>query len=298
MPRAACRVPRAAGAVCAEPLPSFREEHVMTEAADRATDALLLARGRRALVTGASSGIGAEFAVQLAERGLDLVLVARREDRLGELAERIRATASVEVVLIALDLGEANAAERLHSRTDGLRVDVLVNNAGIGTDADVIETAPERLDELLRLNVLTLTGLTRRYVADMGENGVGLIVNISSLAASIPTPHMAVYSASKTYVASFTQALDVELTGTGVRAITVMPGTTRTEFGAHGGRIPGPDTMHAEPTDVVAAVIRALDTPNPASVVVPGRANAVTAALLPRLPRGIAVSLIARAMKA
>lgn len=270
----------------------------MSESAGPATDVPPLSRCRRALITGASSGIGAELAVQLAGRGLDLVLVARREDRLEELAERIRATTSVEVMVIPLDLGEPDAAERLHSRTDGLRVDVLVNNAGIGTDADIIETAPERLDELLRLNVLTLTGLTRRYAVDMGENGVGLIVNISSLAASIPTPHMAVYSASKTYVASFTQALDVELTGTGVRAITVMPGTTRTEFGAHGGRIPGPDTMHAEPTDVVAAVIRALDKPNPASVVVPGRANAFTAALLPRLPRGFAVSLIARAMKA
>lgn len=270
----------------------------MTESAERATDAPLLSRSRRALITGASSGIGAELAVQLAARGLDLVLVARREDRLEELASRIRAAASVEVAVIALDLGESDAAERLHARTVGLRVDVLVNNAGVGTDADVIETAPDRLDELLRLNVLALTGLSRRYAADMVEYGAGLIVNICSVAAATPTPHMAVYSASKTYVASFTQALDVELTGAGVRAITVMPGTTRTEFGAHGGRIPGPDSMHAAPADVVATVLRALDKPNPASVVVPGRANAVTAALLPRLPRGFAVSLIARAMKA
>lgn len=270
----------------------------MSESAGPATDAPPLSRGRRALITGASSGIGAELAGQLAERGLDLVLVARREDRLEELARRIRAASSVEVVVIALDLGESDAAERLHARTVGLRVDVLVNNAGVGTDADVIDTPPERLDELLRLNVLALTGLTRRYAADMIEYGVGLIVNVSSVAAAIPTPHMAVYSASKTYVASFTQALDVELAGTGVRAITLMPGATRTEFGAHGGRIPGPDSMHASPADVVDAVLRALDKHDPASVVVHGRANAVTAALLPRLPRGFAVSLVARAMKA
>ncbi|UOQ89170.1 SDR family oxidoreductase [Agromyces endophyticus] len=249
-------------------------------------------------MTGASSGIGAELAVQLAERGLDLVLVARRGDRLLEVAERIRRTASVDVTVILMDLSEPDAAERLHTRTHGLRIHVLVNNAGIGTDADVIETEAERLDELLRLNVLALTGLSRRYGADMVTNGSGIVVNISSVAAAIPTPHMAVYSASKTYVYSFTYALDVELRGTGVRAITVMPGTTRTEFGAHGGRIPGPDRMHAAPADVVATILRALDTPEPPSVIVPGTANAVTAALLPRLPRGLAVPLVARAMRA
>ncbi|WP_062289243.1 SDR family NAD(P)-dependent oxidoreductase [Demequina phytophila] len=260
----------------------------------------ILAPGRWALITGASSGLGAELAAQLASRGLHVALVARRADRLEELAARLRADHGVDAFVLAEDLSRRGAAIAVHTAMTGagIAVDVLVNNAGLGTSGDVIDTDPARIDDLLQVNIAALTGLSRLFAADMAAAGAGAILNIASVAAAIPAPHMAVYSASKAYVASFSQALAVELEGTGVRVVTALPGTTATEFAEAGGRIPGPASMHARAADVAASFLAAVDRERAPLVATHGRADAAMAALLPKLPRRPVLRLIELAMRA
>lgn len=252
-----------------------------------------------ALVTGASAGLGREFARQLALRGHDLVLVARRRDRLDDLAEELRQATGSEVTVIVQDLAEPAAAATLHSTVTelGIRIDLLINNAGIGTTGDLLETDPDRLDQLVSLNITTLTGLSRRFGADMVTVGRGTILNIASLAAVMPTPHMAVYGASKAYVLNVTLALEAELWGSGVRAIPVLPSATRTEFAASGGKVPGPEQLHADPTVVVGQILAALDRKKPPLMIVPGRGNALMAPILARLPRRLGLTLLKRVMR-
>ena len=161
------------------------------------------------LITGASSGIGEEFAHHYAAEKHDLVLVARSEDKLNTLADTLRSQHGIQVTVIALDLSEPDAAQRLWEETNRARleIDVLVNNAGFGTHCDVADDNPDRLEQEVRLNCLTLTGLTARYLPTMRERKTGTIINIASTAAFQPLPHMAVYGATKAFVLSFTEAL-------------------------------------------------------------------------------------------
>lgn len=151
------------------------------------------------LITGASSGIGEEFAHHYAAEKHDLVLVARSEDKLNTLADTLRSQHGIQVTVIALDLSEPDAAQRLWEETNRARleIDVLVNNAGFGTHGDVADDNPDRLEQEVRLNCLTLTGLTARYLPTMRERKTGTIINIASTAAFQPLPHMAVYGATK-----------------------------------------------------------------------------------------------------
>ena len=180
------------------------------------------------LITGASTGIGAEFARQFAALGHDLVVVARSADRLEELAAALRAAYGVNVTVIGMDLSRPDAAEQLWQRTTGLglEVDVLVNNAGVGTHADVADADTRRLEEEVELNCRTLVGTTARYLPAMRARGAGAVVNVASTAAFQPLPKMAVYSASKAFVLSFTEALWAEERGHGVRVLAVCPGLT------------------------------------------------------------------------
>lgn len=250
-------------------------------------------------MTGASSGLGAEFATQLAARGLHVVLVARRADRLERLAAQLRAEYDVEVRVVVQDLGMPDAAAALHEKVTsaGTTIDVLVNNAGIGTTGDVLDTDLVRIENLLQVNVTALTGLSRLFAADMVRAGSGAILNIASVAAAVPAPHMAVYSASKAYVASFSQALAIELDGTGVRVVTAMPGTTATEFAESGGCIPGPASMHAAADAVVTSMLAVFDEGRTPLVATHSKSDAITAALLPRLPRRPTLRLLERAMR-
>lgn len=188
--------------------------------------------GYRALVSGASSGIGAELARQLAARGADLVITARRRSRLETLAQELEAGQGVEVRIIELDLGQPDAAAALFEQTEGagIAVDVLINNAGFGDYDLFVEIPWERHAAMLQLNLVALTQLTRLFVPRMIERGRGHVMNVASIGAYTPTPNFAVYGASKAYVRNFSEALDYELRGTGVRAIVVSPGATRTEF--------------------------------------------------------------------
>lgn len=192
--------------------------------------------GKRALVTGASSGIGEAIAVALAERGANLVIVARRRDRLDALAQRLRSH-DVDVVVHAANLIEPGTADALFAATEGsdLPIDILVNNAGVGSYHVFVDTPWDSLERTIQLNMVALTKLTHLFTPKMIDRGFGHVMNVASIAAYTPTPLFAVYSASKAYVRHLTEALDTELEGTGVRAVCVNPGGTTSEFTEQAG---------------------------------------------------------------
>ncbi|QDU65724.1 SDR family NAD(P)-dependent oxidoreductase [Engelhardtia mirabilis] len=185
-----------------------------------------------ALVTGASAGIGTHLARLFAADGSDLVLVARRGERLEALAQDLRAGHGVQVHVIPFDLGRPRAAEALVAElaARGLEVDVLVNNAGFGARGRFTGQEPELLRAMIDLNVTELVALTRALLPAMVARGRGGVVNIASTAAFQAGPYMSVYYATKAFVLSFTEGLAVELDSSGVTACCVCPGATRTEF--------------------------------------------------------------------
>lgn len=184
------------------------------------------------LVTGASSGIGSDLARVFAREGRPLLLVARSQERLTALAEKLKAAHGVEVEIFSRDLSQPGAAKSLASDigSKGWAVDTLVNNAGFGLLGPFAELDAERQDEMIRLNVLTLTELTRRLLPAMLKRGAGRVLNVASTAAFQPGPSMAVYFATKAYVLSFSVALSEELRGTGVTVTCLCPGPTDTRF--------------------------------------------------------------------
>lgn len=188
--------------------------------------------GRTALVTGASSGIGERFARRLAERGARLVITARRTERLEKLAEELRAAHGVEVTVIALDLGTVDAAQKLFEQTEGagIAIDVLINNAGFGTQEYFVEIPWEKTREQIQLNITSLTELTWRFSRAMLARKRGWILNVASIGAYMPVPCYATYAAGKAYVRNFTEALAYELRGTPLRVCALCPGATSTEF--------------------------------------------------------------------
>jgi uncharacterized protein len=186
-----------------------------------------------ALVTGASSGIGADLARELARHGHDLVLTSRRVAPMDALAGELRA-AGAAVTVVAADLSKQGSAAALAAELDRrhLVVDVLVNNAGLGAGGAFHESDPQRVSEMLQVNVVALTELTRAVAPGMVARGRGLILLVASTAAFQPGPTMAVYCASKAFVLSFGEAIGYELRGTGVTVTTLCPGPTRTGFPA------------------------------------------------------------------
>ncbi len=188
---------------------------------------------RRALVTGASGGLGLEFAKLLAADGYDLVLVARSRDKLDDVATALRAACGVAVEVVVQDLASANAAAQLQARVP--QCDVLVNNAGFATAASFVTIPPERTRGELQLDVVTLTELTRLYLPGMLERRDGKILNVASTAGLLPGPFAAVYYAAKAYVISFSEALWYELRGSGVSVTCFAPGATATGFSERAG---------------------------------------------------------------
>lgn len=188
--------------------------------------------GRTALVTGASSGLGADFARQLAARGADLVVVARRGDALAALKAEIEAAHSVTVRVEAMDLSTPDAAQALYDKLtgDGVQVDLLVNNAGFGMYGTFLDQPLERIEQMLRLNVMTLTSLTWRFGNDMKSRGWGRILQIASTGAYQATPTYAAYSGTKGYVLLLGEALNHEFKGSGVTCTVFSPGPTESEF--------------------------------------------------------------------
>jgi len=232
------------------------------------------------IVTGASSGIGAAFAHELARRGSDVVLVARRLDRLQDLAFELEATHGIRATAIALDLSAPGAGSRLAAEvaSRGLPVTGLVNNAGFGTDGAFHEEDPARLTDEINVDVANLVDITRAFIEPMRAAGTGILVNVASLAGYVPSPGMAVYSACKAFVLSFTEALWFESRGSGLRVLCLSPGLTRTEFfdALDGGEYNG---SYQTPEQVVATAMRELDRGARRPSVQSGRMNALTAAL-------------------
>lgn len=253
-------------------------------------------RGTTALITGASSGLGVEFATEFARRGADLVIVARRQDRLDELAERLRREHGTTVHVVPLDLAAPDAATRLRARTDelGVHIDHLVNNAGFGMEGAFAEADPARIDEMIRLNIGSLVAVTRAYLPDLVAARSGTVVNIASTAAYQPCPSMAAYAATKSFVLSFTEAIAFEVRDRGVTVLAVSPGPTRTEFfEVATGRDDAFGLMQTAP-QVVATAFRALDRTRPPYSVVSGLGNAIGSVGVRLMPRRALVAMSAR----
>lgn len=185
-----------------------------------------------ALITGASSGLGCEFAKLFASDGHDLILVARRVDRLNELKKQIEEKYMTKVTILSQDLTLPDAAESVFSFTEQnkIQVDFLVNNAGFGDFGFFDSCDIAKQQNMVMLNVMTLTKLARLYIAGMKERNFGRILNVASIAAFMPGPKMSVYYATKAYVRSFSEALSVELKKTGVSVTILCPGPTKSEF--------------------------------------------------------------------
>lgn len=242
---------------------------------------------RWAVITGASSGIGAELARVFAGKGYSLVLTARRHERLEALAEQILAVHKVEVEVMALDLEDRDSPEDLYEmlRDRGIRVHTLVNNAGFGLRGSFATLPFERQLAMIDLNVRALTALTRLLLPGMLERGEGGVLNVASTAAFQPGPHMAVYYATKAFVLSLSEALHEEAKPHGVTVTALCPGSTETEFSATAdveySRSVRPSIMSA--AEVARIGVEGYEAGK--DIVVPGGINqlgALGAKLLPR----------------
>jgi short-subunit dehydrogenase len=237
------------------------------------------AGGGWAVVTGASSGLGALFAEKLAQRGLPLVLAGRDEARLTDVRERVQRLApGIDVELVVGDLGSQAGVEALVAVLQERVIDVLVNNAGFGTYGRLAEVDADRDRDLIAVNVDALVRLTHAVLPGMLARGHGQILNVASTIAFQPAPYQATYGASKAFVLSFSQALWAETKGSGVTVTALCPGPTRTGFvDALDADVSGTAIYQklASPEPVVAAGLRALDRGRP--VVVPGMRNWVMA---------------------
>ncbi len=243
------------------------------------------------LITGASAGLGAEFARQCAARGEALLLVARRRDRMEALAAELGG----EVHILTADLSAPGAAAQLAGDIEalGLHVRALINNAGFGLAGRFATLPPDRQREMIDLNVAALTELSRLFLPGMLERGRGGILNVASTAAFQAGPNMAVYYATKAYVLSLSEALHQELKGTGIHVTCLCPGPTRTEFfdvaGVKGKMF---ERMSADAAGVVRAGLRGLDRNR--AIVIPGVANRIGAFSNRLLPRAAMRRIIAR----
>ncbi len=235
--------------------------------------------GKRALITGASSGIGLEFADLLAAQKVNLVLAARRREPMEKLAADLRRKYGVEVLVEAIDLAAPGAAARLKSSLDerSITIEILVNNAGYGSQGDFLKTPIERTVDMIQLNVTALTELSYLFGRDMAERQSGYILLVASLLAFQPVPGYAAYAATKAYVLALGEALHDEVRSRGVVVTTLCPGHTATGFDAAAGATVSPLlrllTMTARP--VATSGIQALSKGK--ATVVAGLANKAAA---------------------
>ena len=251
--------------------------------------------GHTALVTGASSGIGAAIARLLAQHGANLVLVARRKDALERLADELRPNAGIAVTVRPADL--ADEAERITLGAEMSGVDILINNAGLGVYGPFADAAWPRLRQMLDVDVVALTHLTHLALPAMRRAGWGRIMQVASTAGFQPVPSYAAYAAGKAQVLSFGVALAYELRGSGVSCTTLCPGVTETEFfGVAGQQLNRFGRMSVMSAAEVARIgVDAMLRRKP--VVVAGRANAASAFFGRLLPPSLTAGLAARMMR-
>jgi uncharacterized protein len=247
---------------------------------------------KTALVTGASGGLGADFARELARLGCNLVLAARREDPLRALQAELSAAHPVQVHVFPIDLSIPDAPRDLYERLQsaGIPVDILVNNAGFGYFGKFAEVPWEREKAMLDIDITALVHLTKLFAADMVARRSGYILQVSSVGAFQPSPTYASYSAAKSFVLYFGEALNYELRGTGVSCTVVCPGVTATDFLTVAGQTPTlyQRMMRMQSPDVVRIAVRAMLARR--SSVVPGLGNALLAFSTRFMPRGLAAA--------
>ncbi len=247
-------------------------------------------RGSWALVTGASSGLGAEFARQLAHLGTNLVLTARSEAKLERFAADLARVNGVSTHAIAVDLAAEGGAQKLLAAVDALGVPLLhvINNAGFGSTGAFVNSDPEHELRMVRLNCEAVAAVTRHFLPKFVASRAGGLLNVASTAAYQPTPYMATYGASKAFVLSFTLSLAEELRGSGVRVLALCPGPVPTGFQQAAG-------MHGDGAIVRVAQLEAPSVVETAlaayaegrDVAVPGALNALRTAAVKVMPRGV-----------
>jgi short-subunit dehydrogenase len=255
--------------------------------------------GSTCLITGASSGIGADIARELAARGYGLTVVARREDRLRALAETLRGEHGVTVEVLPADLSDAAARSQLWDAIDerGRAVEVLVNNAGFSTVGKVLSAQRDRELGMIRTNVEAVVDLCTLAVPGMVQHGRGSVLNVASTAAFQPLPGQAGYAASKSFVLSYSWALGAELTGSGVTVTALCPGFTDTEFVEATGADPAitariPKHLSASSVSVATAAVKGMDAGRP--IVLPGLINHLGAVGGQLTPRRVLMPLLSR----
>lgn len=245
------------------------------------------------LITGASSGLGEEFARQLAHRCETMVLVARRGDRLATLAGELVREHGIGVRCFEADLSISEQRSQLAAAMaeKNLHPDCLINNAGIGDYGTFADASWDKLETMMRLNMEGLTHLCHLIVPDMISRQHGSIINISSLASILPIPDFAVYAATKAFVSSFSEALRIELKEFGINVLAVCPGPVHTEFGKVAARVQGQDFdgmrewFYVDKEQVVSEAIMAMDARN--ARVYPGWKIALAAAGISLLPLAV-----------
>jgi len=254
---------------------------------------------KTALVTGASSGIGAAFAEALAYRGYNLVLVARSQEKLEKLAEQLQTNHQITAEVIPQDLSVTNAAQTLFNIVTAkeINIDLLINNAGFGDYGVFTESSLDRQLEMIQLNITALTALTHLFLDPMRQQGSGGIINISSIAGFQPLPYLSIYAATKAFVLSFSEALWAENRDTGLTVTCVCPGPTETEF-FKVANFPSSATESAQqnytsPEAVVKAALAGFDQQQ-ANVVTGGLPNQLIVNLPRFLPREALVSAVAK----
>jgi uncharacterized protein len=247
-----------------------------------------------ALITGASAGIGREFARQLAGRAGSLVLVARRRDRLEELrAELTKTDPKMNVHCRAVDLSQQIELEELCRwlEQEKIAVDFLINNAGLGDRGPFVTAEPERLRQMMAVNMVALTTLTRALLPAMIERKRGAVLNVSSTAGFLPLRKMAIYAATKAYVTSFSEALRAEVGKTGVTVSALCPGPVETEFSEVAQRSTGkqykasPEFVRVSVEEVVRAGLRGIERDKP--IVIPGVVMKIAMLLVRLTPMAI-----------
>ncbi|NYE93870.1 hypothetical protein FHU41_000091 [Psychromicrobium silvestre] len=245
------------------------------------------------LITGASSGIGESYAEKFASLGANLILVARSEDSLKKLAAKLSEKHKVQTDVVVLDLSTANAAAELFQKHP--EIYGLVNNAGFGTHGALQDQDAAKVNQEIQLNCGTLVDLTQTYLPGLLQRNEGFILNVASIAAFQPSPYMAVYSATKAFVLSFTQALWGELQGTGVTALAICPGATKTNFFVEAGSESAAVGRMRTADQVVNTTMKALEKGKHTAI--DGAANKLLSFFGRVAPRNLVIPMVGRMMK-
>ncbi|MGW2855679.1 SDR family NAD(P)-dependent oxidoreductase [Streptomyces sp. NPDC001215] len=250
-------------------------------------------RSTTALITGASSGLGEEFARQWAERGADVVLVARRLDRLHELAVELEKNHGITATPIAADLARPGAAAELRAELEsrGITVQTLINNAGFGSHGAFVEQEPEQISRMVQLNIGAVADLSRVFLPELMADGRGALVTVASTAAYQPTPAMAVYGATKAFVLNLTEALAYETRRSSLRVLAVSPGPVSTEFFDVVGSRDAMVGRVATAAQVVTATRRALERGSTPPSVVVGLGNRLSVLSSRFAPRRVVLAV-------